>query len=209
MCEAATTGLSVSGIGRPVETDPLVAAEAAQYFRSRITSMPIYELKMAFSLHGFYCSEHVGEFAGRVREMRQPPYGLEVSPDASLDLFFDEILAAPATETLFLGLYEYAVPALIRALENMVADTNRLFDHPTYRICRLTLLEMQDVQAVREEALACLVTPSIRAQLQEWLSTLDRMLAAAGDLDGKKAATGKPWRGTFPDPLQIRSRSQA
>ena len=112
--------------------------------------MPIYELKMAFSLHAHYCAEHVGEFATRVSEMRQPPYGLETSPDASLDLFFDEVLAAPGTETLLLGVYERAVPALIRALENLIADTNKLFDHPTYRICRFTLLEMQDVQAVRD-----------------------------------------------------------
>jgi hypothetical protein len=71
---------------------------------------------MAFSLHAYYCSEHVGEFASRVREMRQPPYGLEVSPHAALDLFFDEIMAAPDTPALLVGLYEYAVPELIRAL---------------------------------------------------------------------------------------------
>ncbi len=35
-------------------------------FVSHITSMPIYELKMAFSLHAHYCAEHVGEFATRV-----------------------------------------------------------------------------------------------------------------------------------------------
>ena len=136
---------------------------------SRITSMPIYELKMAFSLHAHYCAEHVGEFAGRVREMRQPPYGLETSPDASLDLFFDEILATPSTEALLLGLYERAMPALIRALETLLADTNRLFDHPTYRICRLTLLEMQDVQAYGTEAVVCLVNEETRAPLEEWL----------------------------------------
>jgi hypothetical protein len=77
-----------------------------QIFVSHITSEPIYELKMAYSLHAFYCAEHVGEFAGRVREMRQPPHGLEVAPDAALDLFFDEIAAAPSTAALLLGLYE-------------------------------------------------------------------------------------------------------
>ncbi len=35
--------------------------------------MPIYELKMAFSLHAHYCAEHADSFAKRVREMRQPP----------------------------------------------------------------------------------------------------------------------------------------
>ncbi len=108
-------------------------------------------------------------FADRVREMRQPPYGLEVTPNASLDLFFDEILAAPNVEALLLGLYERAVPAVIRGLEHLIADTNRLFDHPTWRICRLTLVELQDVQRYGSEAVACLVKPETRAELQPWL----------------------------------------
>ncbi len=98
-------------------------------FVSRITAMPIYELKMAFSLHAHYCIEHVGTISSRIREMRQPPYGLEVSPDAHLDLFFDEILSAPTTEALVLGLYGRAVPMLVSSLERFIADTNRLFDH--------------------------------------------------------------------------------
>jgi len=158
---------------------------------AHIPSMPIYELKMAFSLHAHFCAEHVGEFSNRVREMRQPPYGLEVSPDPMLDIFFDEVLAAPSTESLLLGIYEHAVPAMIRALEHLIADTNRLFDHPTYRICRLTLLEMQDVLEYGNEALRCLVKDTDRSALRDWLSTLDRLLAAAGDLDGKETKSGE------------------
>ena len=158
---------------------------------ARIPSMPIYELKMTFSLHAHYCAEHVGEFAKRVREMRQPPYGLEVSPDLMLDVFLDEILAAPTTEALLLGLYENALPAVIRALEHLLADTNTLFDHPTYRICRFTLLELKDAQEYGTEAVRCLIKDEDRAGLRDWLSTLKRMLAAAGDLDGKMAKSGE------------------
>src|ERR1700748_3390711 len=114
---------------------------------------------MAFSLHAFYCAEHVGEIADRVREMRQPPYGLEVSPDAALDVLFDEILAAPGVDALLVGLYEGAMPALIRGLQNLIADTNKLFDHPTWRICRLMVVEFEDVQKYGTEAVACLLTP--------------------------------------------------
>ncbi len=187
---AATTGLTVGESVARLKRVHWSLKRLHQIFVGRITSEPIYELKMAFSLHAFYCSEHVGEFAGRVREMRQPPYGLEVSPDASLDLFFDEILSAP-THALLLGLYEHAVPALIRALENLMADTNRLFDHPTYRICRLTLVEMQDVQNYGTEAVRCLVSPEDREAFREWVASLERMLAAAGDLDGRKEPSGE------------------
>jgi hypothetical protein len=142
---------------------------------------------MAFSLHALYCAEHVEEFARRVREMRQPPYGLEISPDADLDRFFDEISAAPDVAALVLGLYSYAVPALTRALERLIADTNKLFDHPTYRICRLTLVEMQDVSQYGHEAVKCLVSEEAKSSLAEWTTLLADLLKAAGDLDGTEA----------------------
>jgi hypothetical protein len=189
MREAATTGLTVGESVARLKRLHWSLKRLHQIFVSRITSMPIYELKMAFSLHAYYCAEHLEEFATRVREMRQSPYGLEVSPHASLDLFFDEILAAPTIEALLLGLYECAVPAVLRALEHVIEDTNKLFDHPTYRICRLTLVELQDVQRYGTEAVGCLVKEGTRADLQEWVATQDRMLAAAGDLDGKKEPT--------------------
>ena len=189
MKEAATIGLSVGESVARLKRIHWSLKKLHGIFVSRITSTPIYELKMAFSLHGFYCGEHVEEFAGRVREMRQPPHGLEVSPHASLDLFFDEILAAPTTEALLLGLYERAIPAVIRSLENLIVDTNKLFDHPTYRVCRLTLVEIQDVLRNGTQAVACVVKQEAITELQDWLTTLDRMLAAAGDLDGKKEQT--------------------
>jgi hypothetical protein len=133
MREATTIGLTVAESVSRLKRLHWSLKRLHHIFVPHITNMPIYELKMAFSLHAHYCAEHVGEFANRIREMRQPPYGLEVSPHDSLDLFFDEILSAPSVEALLLGLYESAVPAVIRALEHVVMDTNKLFDHPMSR----------------------------------------------------------------------------
>jgi hypothetical protein len=153
-------------------------------FVSRIASMPIYELKMAFSLHAHYCAEHVTALADRVREMRQPPHGLDVSPHASLDVFFDEIEASPETSSLIAGLYLAAIPRVRAAFEQLQADTNRLFDHPTYRVCRHALIEIEEIDRYGEEAVRCLLSADGKAALAPWLSTLDRLLAAAGGLDG-------------------------
>jgi hypothetical protein len=191
MQEACTTGLTVSESVDRLKRLHWSLKRLHRIFVSRITSMPIYELKMAFSLHAHYCAEHVGEFAARVKEMRQPPHGLDVSPHASLDLFFDEILCAPGTEALLLGIYEHALPALICALERMMTDTNKLFDHPSWRICRLTLVEVRDIGRYGAEAIRCLVTSEKRAELKQWLDTVSRMLAAAGDLDGKLEPSGE------------------
>ncbi|MGC2164081.1 MAG: hypothetical protein WA634_19440 [Silvibacterium sp.] len=158
-------------------------------FTLRITAMPVYEIKMAFSLHAFYCSEHTGDFAARVREMREPPYGLEHAPNEPLDIFFDEILTAPSVAACVAGIYEYAVPAIERALRRLITDTNHLFDHPTYRICRLALVEFEDIASYGRQAIEALADPE-RETLSLWLDTLKNLLAAAGDLDGTQEQTG-------------------
>ena len=191
MREAVSKGLPVSESMSRLKRIHWSLQRLHRILVSRITAMPVYELKMAFSLHAHYCIEHAGGFAERVREMRQPPHGLETSPHPQLDAFFDEIQCAPSLEALVLGLYGRAVPALLRALRNLMADTNRLFDHPTWRTCRLTLVELEDVQQYGEEALRCLVDDQQRAEFDTWLQLLDRMLASAGDLDGKQEPAGE------------------
>jgi hypothetical protein len=124
--------------------------------------------------------------------MRQPPYGLDISPDPSLDIFFDEILAAPTTEALILGLYERAAPAVIHALQQFLSDSNKLFDHPSYRVTRFALLEMQEVEQYGAQAVKCLLTPEHRSELAGWVSMLDCALAAAGDLDGTANPASEP-----------------
>src|SRR5262249_3880322 len=116
-----------------------------QIFTARITGEPLYELKMAFSLHAHLCAEHTATIRKRVGEMREPPLGLEAVPDPHLEVFFDEILAAPTTEELILGIYETALPALKGALERHLRDTNHLVDQPSVRLCRFALLELDDM----------------------------------------------------------------
>src|SRR6185369_15001062 len=95
---------------------------------ARITAEPIYELKTGFSHQSYLCAEHVQALRGRVAEMREPPLGLEDVPHPGLALLFDEMLAAPTTETLLLGVYARAFPAVAAALERYRAATNPLTD---------------------------------------------------------------------------------
>ena len=112
---------------------------------NRIPSEPIYELKMAFSLHSHYCAEHVSAIRKRVGEMREPPLGLENIPDENLEILFDEIIAAPSTEELLIGLYEVAFPFLKSSLQEHLEITNPLADHPSVRIIRFALLEIEEM----------------------------------------------------------------
>src|SRR6266481_1642615 len=157
MNDAMKPGLSVEECVRRLKRYHYGFKRLHHIFTARITAEPIYELKMAFSLHAHLCAEHTSALRGRVGEMREPPLGLETIPDPNLQVFFDEILAAPNTEELLLGLYEQAIPALKAALEQHLQDTNRLTDQPSVRLCRFALLEVQDLLDFGTQSIAALV----------------------------------------------------
>src|SRR5580700_12287358 len=94
MSDAMKPGLSVEECVRRLKRHHYAFKRLHQIFTARITAEPIYELKMAFSLHAHLCAEHAAALRKRVGEMREPPLGLEAVPDKNLETFFDEILAA-------------------------------------------------------------------------------------------------------------------
>jgi len=194
MPEAMKPGLSVEECVRRLKRYHYAFKRLHQIFTARITAEPIYELKMAFSLHAHLCAEHTSALRARIGEMREPPLGLEAIPDPSLQIFFDEILSAPTTEELLFGLYEKAVPALRTALETHLKDTNPLSDQPSVRLCRFALLELEDISNFGRRALATLVRPEEFAEpadeTKKWERLLDACLAAAGGLAGTEKSIG-------------------
>jgi hypothetical protein len=151
---------------------------------AHIAEEPVYELKMAFSLHGHLAAENDTSFRGRIGEMREPPLGLEKIPHPALGVFFDEILTAPSTWERVLGLYGKAFPALREAMRRYIGQTHPLADVPSIRLCRIALMDLDDICRYGEEAIRALVSPEQRKQATQWLSLLDVCLAAAGGLDG-------------------------
>ncbi|MBI5802277.1 MAG: hypothetical protein HZA92_16325 [Verrucomicrobia bacterium] len=218
--DAMRAGLSIEECVSRLKRYHYALKRLHQIFIARLTAEPIYELKMGFSLHAHYCAEHVAALRNRVGEMREPPLGLEETPHAALEIFFDEILATPTTEGLVTGIYCKALPAVKAAMEQHLADTNPLADHPSVRVLRFALLEVDEMLAYGAQALAGLVTESWRTEHAGWLALLDDCLAAAGGLDGTQklaekrlvrqhsakphAFDGTPQRDSrFPDPYNM------
>ena len=191
MEEAARPGLSVEECVRRLKRYHYAFKRLHEIFTCRITAEPIYELKMTFSLHAHYCAEHVTALRQRVGEMREPPLGLEQIPHEALEICFDEILAAPKTEELLMGLYESALPALEAALQRHVADTNPLADAPSIRLCRFALLEIGDMIQFGRLAIEKLVSPEKRAVFKPWMQLLEDCLAVAGGLHGVDTPSDK------------------
>lgn len=184
MKEAMSKGLTVSESVARLKRYHWTARRLSHILISRITSIPIYELKMAFSLHAHYLAEYVEPFFNRVREMREPPYGMDVAPHEALDILLDEVQNSPTPEALVLGVYHTIIPAFVRGLERHIEEGNKLFDHPTYRLCRLALIEMQDIDEYGRKAISVLVSDETKNTYKDWLALLDNCLQAMGDLDG-------------------------
>ncbi|MGL6073445.1 MAG: hypothetical protein ACRC8S_04705 [Fimbriiglobus sp.] len=146
---------------------------------AHITAEPIYELKTGFSHHAYLCAEHVSALRTRVSEMREPPLGLEDVPHPALEAFFDEILCAPTTTERLVGIYHIALPALDAAMAAYEAETNPLTDAPSRRVLRFARLEVGDLLAFGQQALACLVTPDQHTTMSGWTGLLETLLAAS------------------------------
>src|SRR5258706_1473262 len=101
--EVSRAGLSVERCVARLKRYHYAFKRLHQIFTARITAEPIYELKMAFSLHAHLCAEHASALRVRVSEMREPPLNIDAVPDPNLESFFDEILSAPTTLEFVLG----------------------------------------------------------------------------------------------------------
>jgi hypothetical protein len=184
MEEAMKPGLSVDQCVTRLKRYHYAFKRLHQIFTARITAEPILELKHAFSLHAHLCAEHVSALRTRVGEMREPPLGLEEIPHPALEIFFDEILAAPKTEQLLLALYEVAIPVLRAGLERHMEDTNPLTDAPSIRLCRFALMELKDMMKFGNPAICGLLDKKARKEIRPWTDYLEECLLAAGYMDG-------------------------
>ncbi len=184
--EAQRPGLSVEECVRRLKRFHYAFKRLHEIFLAHLTAEPVYELKMAFSLHAHYCAEHAAALRQRVGEMREPPLGLDVTPDPALEIYFDEVQAAPMTEDLLLGIYSSAIPVLKAALQEHRAETNPLADAPSVRLVKFALVEVEEMDDYGTKAVAAFGNKIgvRRAEIESWLELLDDCLAAAGGLDG-------------------------
>jgi hypothetical protein len=183
--DAAKPGLSVEACVARLKRFHYAFLRLHEIFTAHITAEPIYELKTAFAHHAYLCAEHVSAFRQRIGEMREPPLGLEEIPHEDLQILFDEILAAPTTETLLLGIYEIALPALDSAMHRHLLDTNPLADAPSVRVIRFARLEIEDMIDFGRPAIECLVDDAHHVGQRAWLDELTRL---SGAFDGMERA---------------------
>lgn len=194
--QASKAGLPVEACVKRLKRFHYSLWRLHQIFIAHIPSEPIYELKMTFSLHAHLAAENDSNFRARIGEMREPPLGLEKVPHPALGVFFDEILSTPQSEERLVALYELALPALRDSLRKYVEETHVLADAPSLRLCRIALMDLEDMCKHGHETVRCLVSDDSRKKSSQWHSLLEVCLASAGGLDGSghHITSGEPIR---------------
>jgi len=187
--ESQRPGLSVEECVKRLKCYHYILKRSHQILNSRIPSEPIYELKMAFSLHSHYCAEHVSTLRKRVGEMREPPLGLDKTPDEHLEILFDEILAAPSKEELLIGLYEVSFPFLKSSLKKHLDITNPLADHPSVRIIRFALIEIDEMISFGKSCLEAIPQKDKNHNITSWVDLLNECLNNVDGLTDKQVTT--------------------
>jgi len=187
--DAARLGYPVDENVRRLVRYHWVAKRLMQIGVAHIPGTPEWEVKCGLSLHQWQDAEQADALRRRVAEMRSPAPPMDAAPDAALDAFLEELLRARDTVELLAGIYRVARPALAAAYREHIAETNPLVDHPTRRVLRFAVLELDEAVAWGEAALRALVgaRPDGAERAAAWETHLRAYLDAAGGVAGAPA----------------------
>ncbi len=170
-----------------------VEVQLNQIMAAHLPNVPEWEVKCALSLHLWLDAEHSAGLRERVGEMREPPLQLDQVPDVLLETFLAEVVRAEDTAELLVGIYRVVKAELVRALEQHLGKTNRLIDHPTYRLLRFHLTEEREMLEWGEQALSALTrSEAAREKAETWERHLRAYLLAAGGVSGNLEAPATP-----------------
>ncbi len=146
---------------------------------------PEWEVKEALGLHLSLDADHAAAIRTRISEMRSPAPRMDVSPDAAIDQFFDELLTAQTTPEKLVGLYAVLRPALLQAYRAHFQNSHPVIDYPTRRMLKHILIDEQE-QMEWGEAAVLAVTPTSedKSAAEAWKTHLLAYLQNMGGIMG-------------------------
>ena len=183
---AARPGLAVDATVARLRRYVFLKTQSVFIQAALFNGVPEWEVKGAFSLHLWQDAEHSTWLRARIIEMRTPPHHLDKVPEPAIKDFTDELRHAHDTRELLIGIYEVLKPAFLATVEQHLAVTNPVADHPTRRLLSMIATEERAQLAWGEAALAALRNGSPDTSKQvAFASHLRAYLAAAGGVSGE------------------------
>lgn len=183
--EATRIGFSVEESVRRLLRLHWVEKRVFAMLVARIPSTPEWEVKGAYALHQWLAVERADALRSRITEMRSPAPRLDVPPDEALEAALAEADAAEGTRALLDAVYGGVLPALADAYRRYLEGSNPLVDHPTRRIVRAHLPEVEEAVAWGDAARSTGEPSALDEHVGAWLD-------AAGGVDGVENASARP-----------------
>jgi hypothetical protein len=187
------TGIQdVQRVGLPVETCAervgrfgYVAKQLMWVQAGKMSTTANWDFKAALGRQLWESALHWGLWRDRIGELRGHEHLIERHNEGALYDLFQELLHSNSDAELAVGLYRVILPAYRAALKRYMAETNPLVDHPTVRIVRHVLLDLEEQLDFGQSVLNSIVTTP-DSELDTWQHHLEQYLAAA---DLQTAAT--------------------
>jgi len=189
--DAAHPGLSVQESVRRLLRLHWAEKRVFEILVARIAATPEWEVKGGFALHQWLAVEAADRLRTRISEMRSPAPRMDIPPDEALEAGLAEAAAADGTRALLDGVYGVVLPELVVAYRRYLEVSNPLVDHPTRRLVRVRLSELEEAIDWGDAARATGEPSGFDAHVRAWLD-------AAGGLDGEPARAAA--RGAAPLP---------
>ena len=186
----SSPGLSVAQAGERLRRFAYVEQRLMRLLASRVVSIPQRDVKALLARMQYEAALHAEAWRNRVVEMRTNKSKLEGTPDAALEILFDEAEHLPATYPFLFVVTNLLKPALSEAYHSYEATTNELADYESVRIVRQHLTDEEEHRRLLALALVNLdPTAEEQQKASEWLEMLTTYLAAAGSIDGSSSRT--------------------
>ncbi len=187
--EAAQLGLGVDETVSRFVRYAWISKRLVDYGLFWLNPTPEWEVKEALSLHTYLSTEHAALMRARVAEMRNPPPRMDIPPDAEIERFLNEILAAKTTLEKVVAVYGVLRPALLKAYQEHYAAAHKLVDFPTRRVLRMVIAEETETVAWGAAAIEAL---GGMEPVGEWVAHLQAYLSAAGGITGEEPIPAVP-----------------
>jgi hypothetical protein len=168
---------------------------------AHLVSTPARDVKALLARLQYEDCQHAGQLKTRVTELRVAHKKAFAAPDTPLALVFDEAMHAASSTELLASLVDVFKPALLQAYRSYLDATNGLADYPTVRILKSVIAEEEEGLALLAAVSQAVInTPAQKEEAARWVRHLQRILTAAGQVDG----TGEIHAGNL---LRVRGRT--
>jgi hypothetical protein len=137
-------GFSVAMCGKLIARFAAIKRKCCLIAAARLPGAPEWEFKVALARWLWEDANHCRDLENRLQELRSNKHAVEEVLDYQLGDLLNEILHAPGSLPLCVGLFDVLCPALIGAIKEYLAETQPLVDFPSVRLLKRMLAEEEE-----------------------------------------------------------------